>query len=650
MSNYDILFTPFKIGKMEVKNRFVQSPHGTNAANSDGTLNDDKIAFYERRAKGGVGLIIAGCTFISQEWASGCIEGAIEEKYSIPKHSIMVECIHKHGAKAALQLSCGVGRNAFPSRFRNPISASAIPATLDPSITCKAMDKEDIEKMMAQFTNAATNAAKAGYDAIEIHAHAGYLIDQFLSPLWNHRTDEYGGSVANRCRFAVEAIEAVRKGCRPDMAIIFRISLDHHFEGGRTLEESAEILSYLEKNSSVYAFDVDAGSYETIDYIFPPAYLGDACMAYVTETARKATSLPIMNSGNHTPETAVKLIESGNADFVMFARGLIADPDLPKKLREGRREDVRPCIRCNEDCIGRTGAFKMANLSCAVNTEACQERWMKIEKTETPKKVAIIGAGPAGLEAARVATLAGHKVTVFEQESCVGGMVTAARTPSFKGQLKAIIRYYEVQMEKLGIDLRLNTKIAVDDPILDEYDRILVAAGSEPFTPPIPGMDNDIVISVQDAHRHKETIKGKKIVICGGGQSGCDCAIELAEDFGLEPVIIEMAPRLSPDLNMMSYAGLMRKIKDDNIAVMTETRVKEVNDKGVLVVLKDGNEQLVEADTVISAFGLRPLTTYANQLRKRFGWKARVIGDNEKVGRIGTAIRAGYFAGTTLDD
>lgn len=650
MNKYDILFTPFKIGKMEVKNRIVESPHGTNAANSDGTVNDDKIAFYERRAKGGVGLVIVGCTFISQEWASGCIEGSIEEKYSVPKHSIMVETIHKHGAKAAIQLSCGVGRNAFPSRFRNPISASAIPATLDPSIMCKAMDEDDINKMMSQFTNAATNAAKAGYDAIEIHAHAGYLIDQFLSPLWNHRTDKYGGSVENRCRFAVEAIEAVRKGCRPDMAIIFRISLDHHFEGGRTLEESAEILRHLERNSSVDAFDVDAGSYETIDYIFPPAYLGDACMAYVTETARKATSLPILNSGNHTPETAVKLIESGNADFVMFARGLIADPDLPKKLREGRREDVRPCIRCNEDCIGRTGAFKMANLSCAVNTEACQERWMKIEKTSTPMNVAIIGAGPAGLEAARVATLAGHKVTLFEKDSCVGGMVTAARTPSFKGQLKSLIGYYEVQLLKLGIDLRLNTEIKADDPILDDFDRILVAAGSVPFTPPIKGIDGGNVISVQDAHRRKESVKGKRIVICGGGQSGCDCAIELAEDFGLDPVIVEMAPRLSPDLNMMSYAGLMRKIGEKNIKVMTETRVKEINADGVTVILKDGTEEHIPADTVIGAFGLRPLTAYAEALKKRFAWRVRVIGDNEKVGRIGTAVRAGYFAGCTIDD
>lgn len=649
MSEYDVLFTPFKIGQLEIRNRIVMCPMGTNAAYSDGTISENKIDYYARRSQGGVGMIIEGCQFISQELASGCIEGALEEKYSVPRQSVLVEAVHRHGAKICAQLSCGVGRNAFPSRFRAPMSASAIPATLDPSIICKEMDKDDIAKVMEWFTNAAINATKAGFDAIEIHAHAGYLVDQFLSECWNHRTDEYGGSVENRCRFAIEAVQAVKRGIRRDMPVIVRISLDHRFPGGRTLEDSIEILKILEK-AGVDAFDVDAGSYETIDYIFPPAYLGDACMAYVTEAARKAVSVPILNAGNHTPETAARLIESGNADFVMFGRGLIADPDLPRKLREGHREDVRPCIRCNEDCIGRTGAFKMAMLSCAVNTEACQERWMSIPRTETPKKVCIIGAGPAGLEAARTATLSGHKVTVFEAADKVGGMVTAAETPSFKGQLRALMKYYEVQMEKLGVDLRLNIYVSADSPLLDGYDRYIVAVGSEPVTPPIPGLDRENVITVQDAHRHKELVTGKNIVVCGGGQSGCDCALELAIDFGLDPVIVEMADRLSPDLNMMSYTGMINKLHEYNVGIYTGCKVKSVEEDGVHIIDKSGEEKVLPADTVISAFGLKKLSAYAEAVRDRFGWRTRIIGDCDKVGRIGTAVRGGYFAGTTIDD
>ena len=649
MSKYDILFTPFKIGSMEVRNRIVEAPHGTNAANADGTLSDDRISFYSRRAQGGVGLIIEGCTFISQDLASGCIEGSIKENYSIPRQSLLVESVHRHGAKIAIQLSCGVGRNAFPSRFTHPMSASAIPATLDPNIICKAMDSDDIEMVMGGFTRAAANAAKAGFDAIEIHAHAGYLIDQFLSPVWNKRTDEYGGSIENRCRFAVEAVQAVKKGAGSSMPVIFRISLDHRFPGGRTLDESVEILKILEKGG-VDAFDVDAGSYETIEYIFPPAYLGDACMAYVTEAARKAVSVPIMNAGNHTPETAVKLIESGNDDFVMFARGLIADPDLPKKLREGNREDVRPCIRCNEDCIGRTMASKMALLSCAVNTEACQERFMSIPKTASPKKVCIIGAGPAGLEAARTAAISGHKVTVFEASDRIGGLVSAAATPSFKGQLRALIEYYEVQLKKLGVDLRLNTPVEADSDLLNGYDRYIIAAGSEPSMPPIPGLDHSKVISILDAHLNKDSVKGENIVICGGGLSGCDLALELAIDYGKHPKIVEMAPRLAPNLSMMNYAGLNLKLNEYKVESYIKCKVKLIDDKGVHIILEDGSEECLAADTVVNAFGLRKHEQYAHAVRDRFGWRARIIGDCDKIGRIGTAIRDGYFAGTTIDD
>lgn len=275
---------------------------------------------------------------------------------------------------------------------------------------------------------------------------------------------------------------------------------------------------------------------------------------------------------------------------------------------------------------------------------------MGIPKTESPKKVCVIGAGPAGLEAARTATLSGHKVTLFEAADKVGGMVTAAETPSFKGQLKALIKYYEVQMEKLGVDLRLNTFVSADSPELEGYDKYIVAVGSEPFTPPIPGMDRDNVITVQDAHRHKEMIKGDNIVICGGGQSGCDCALELAEDFGKCPAIVEMAPKLSPDLNMMSHAALDRLVKEYKLDIHTSTKVKSVEDDGVHVLDADGNENVLPADTVISAFGLRKLSAYAEAVRARFGWRVRIIGDCDKVGRIGTAVRGGYFAGTTIDD
>lgn len=649
MENYEVLFTPCKIGKLNIKNRIVMCPMGTNAAYADGSIAENRIEYYARRAKGGAGMIILGCQFIRPELASGCMEGTIASNTSLPRLSVLCEKVHQYGAKICAQLSCGVGRNAFPERCQAPISASAIPAALDSSILCHEMTKEEIKEMMDAFTKAAHNAASAGFDAIEIHAHAGYLVDQFLSPVWNKRTDEYGGSLENRTRFAREILEAIRKGAPSDMPVIFRISLDHRFEGGRGLEESLDILKELEK-AGVDAFDVDAGSYETIDYIFPTAYLGDSCMAYTAKRAKEAVSVPILNAGNHTPETAAELIKEGGADFVMVGRGLIADPDFPRKLRDGRRQEIRPCIRCNEDCIGRTAAFRMSMLSCAVNPEACQEQWFQLEKTENPKKVCVIGAGPAGLEAARAAAECGHAVTVYEKESQIGGQLTAAATPVFKGQLRALLEYYRVQLAKLGVSVVLSHEVKAEDPELAEFDRWIVAAGANPFTPPIPGMEGGQVISVLDAHRHKEMVKGSRIVICGGGLSGCDCALELAMEYGKRPVIVEMMNRLAPKMIMMNRASMQRMLQEQKIEVYTGTKVEKVEGKNVHILGENGSRKVLEADTVISAFGMRPDRSLADELEKKYGWKVRSVGDCSRIGRVGLAVRDGYFAGSTLDE
>lgn len=649
MGKYDVLFTPCKIGSLKIKNRIVMCPMGTNAAYADGSIAENRIDYYARRAKGGAGMIILGCQFISPELASGCIEGTIASNTSLPRLSVLCEKVHQYGAKICAQLSCGVGRNAFPERFNAPISSSAIPAALDPSIICHEMTKEEIQKMLDAFTKAAHNTVSAGFDAIEVHAHAGYLVDQFLSPVWNKRTDEYGGSLENRTRFAKEIVEAIRKGAPGNLPILFRISLDHRFEGGRGLEESLAILKELEK-AGVDAFDVDAGSYETIDYIFPTAYLGDACMAYAAKRAKEAISVPVLNAGNHTPETAMELIGEGAADFVMIGRGLIADPDFPRKLRDERREEIRPCIRCNEDCIGRTAAFRMSMLSCAVNPEACQEQWFHLEKTGHPKKVCVIGAGPAGLEAARVAAECGHHVTVYEKAEQIGGQLTAAATPKFKGQLRALIKYYQVQLRKLNVPVILGHEVKAEDAELAGFDRWIVAAGAEPFAPPIPGMDSDHVISVLDAHRHKELVKGKQIVICGGGLSGCDCALELAMEHGRHPIIVEMMDKLAPKMIMMNRASMQRMLTEQKVEVYTGTKVEKIEGGNVHILESNGNRKVLEADTVISAFGMRPKKGLADELEKKFGWKVRSIGDCSQIGRVGLAIRGGYFAGSTLDE
>ncbi|MCM8709590.1 NAD(P)/FAD-dependent oxidoreductase [Clostridium sp. SYSU_GA19001] len=646
-NKFEKLFTPFKIGKMEVKNRIVMSPMGTNSAHIDGTISVDEIDYFEERAKGGVGMIIMGCQFLTAELAQGSMEGVLEKNYVIPRLTDLCEAVQRYGAKIVAQLSCGTGRNAFPNMFGEPpVSASPIPSQFNPDVLCRPLSVEDIKVIMKQFASSASLVKAAGFDAIEIHGHAGYLIDQFMSPIWNKRQDEYGGTLEKRMRFAVEIVQSIRSAVGPDMPILFRISCDHRFNGGRTLEESMAMLKILE-DAGVDAIDIDAGAYETIDYIFPPTYLGDACMNYVCEPARKAVSIPILNTGNYTPETALKAIESGNLDFVMFGRQLIADPDMPNKLMEGRAEDVRPCIRCNEECIGRI-VNRLTKLSCSVNPRACNEVRFTIKDAKSSKNVVVIGGGPAGLEAARVAAIKGHKVTLFEKNNILGGQIAAAATPAFKTQLRKLITWYEVQLNKLNVDIRLNVEVTADTPELAAADNILVGIGASPIIPPIPGIDGANVLDVLTAHMDKSKVKGENIIMMGGGLSGCDSALELAME-GKNVTIVEMMDSLAKDLMFINSISLFNKLNEYGVKQLTGHKVLAITPDGIIAETKDGKEVTIKGDTMVAAFGMKPNTDSAAAIRDRFVLKTRMIGDCTNVGKVGNAIRAGFFAADSIE-
>lgn len=645
--NYETLFTPFKIGKMEVKNRLVMSPMGTNSALANGRKTDNEIDYFIERAKGGVGMIIMGCQPLNEKIAQGSMEGYMDSFTVLPSLTSVCDGVHKYGAKIVCQLTPGTGRNAFPDTLGNPpMSASAIPSVFDPNMMCHALTVEEIQKMMEEFKFAAGVAMDAGYDAIEIHAHAGYLIDQFLSPVWNKRSDEYGGSPEKNTKFAKDIYHAIREVVGPDVPILFRISLDHRFNGGRDLEYSMKILKELEAEG-IDAFDIDAGCYETLDYIFPPAYLGESCMSYVCEPARKAVNVPLINAGTHNPDSALALIESGNADFASFGRGLIADPMMPKKLMKGHPEDVRPCLRCNEYCIGRIWN-KHTKLSCAVNPQAMEEVRFKIEKAQTPLNVVVIGAGPAGMEAARVAALEGHHVTLFEKSNRLGGTMGDICTASFKSNIKKLTKWYQVQLEKLQVNVVLNTTITGEEEILKDCDAIIVGTGAKPFTPNIPGIDNKNVVSIVDAHRNADLIQGENIVICGGGASGLDGAVEIAEEMKKKVTVVEMLPEMGKDVFFINKISLFNKLAENQVTLLTNTKVVAVDATG-LTVEQEGESKHLEADTIISAFGMRPNTTLAETIKAKYHTKTRVVGDCNQLGKIGEAIREGFYAASSLD-
>ena len=644
--DYSILWHPIDINKCRIRNRISMSGMGTFTPTTvDQIETESGMRYYEERAKGGIGLIHTGAYFIDEKTAQGGRTLDFSTDKSIPSGTTLTERVHRWGAKIFAQLSCGTGRNGMPQiGERVPISSSENPSFYNPDMICRALTIDEIEEMMEHWKVAALNAVRMGFDGIQIHAHAGYLMDQFMSEIWNHRTDKYGGSFENRCRFTMETVDAIRSVVGPDFPITYRISLDHRFPGGRTIEESMKILDVLDK-SGIDAFDIDAACYETMDYIFPTRYTGEACMAYVCEEARKHLTKPIINTGNHSMESAVALLESGNADIVQFGRQSIADPQFANKLREGRREDVRPCIVCNEECIGRIFG-RLTQLSCTVNPSVGFESYMEVKPVSKPTNVVVIGGGPGGLEAARCAAERGCSVTLYEKADHLGGTFLTIATGDFKWRMPQLIEWYRVQLEKLGVKVVLSTEVSADDPVLKSADAIFVAIGSKSFMPNIPGIDNKKVIDVVDVHKNGMP-EGKNVVICGGGLSACDTAIEYGAKGGRHISIVEMLPDVGNDVMVVNKISVDRLLKEYNVELLTSTKVVGVTDEGVEVE-HDGAKRIVPADVVVAAFGRARNLELADAIENAYPTKTTIIGDCMKPAKAGPAIREGFYAAMSL--
>lgn len=639
------LFERAKIGSMEVKNRIAMAPMGTRGLKDiDGGYSRRLIDFYAARARGGTGMIMTGAAVVNTRLEGGIAHllPQLTGLQYLDRLCELADAMHHHGSKLVVQLTAGLGRvNFVQDNPIHPISASAVPCFFDPTVTTRALTLSDIGEIVQSFATAAGLAKLAGADAVAIQGYGGYLIDQFQSALWNKRTDEYGGDLNGRMRFSMEIIAATRQAVGADFPIIYKFTPDHYIPGGRTLEEGLEIARRLER-AGVDALHVDGGCYEVWYRVIPSMYEPSGCQIPLAQAVRPAVNIPVIAHGKlGDPELARSVVEEGKADFIALGRALLADPDWAKKAKAGRDQDIRPCISCNEGCL-RTVSY----ISCAVNPQVGMETAYQVKPISQKKSVLVIGGGPGGLEAARVAASRGCDVTLWEQSPHLGGKLRVAAVPEFKRDLKPLMRYLTTQVEKAGVKVESNKAVTPELVRQHQADLVIVATGSKFKLPNLPGVTLEHVMNTVQLFEGAKPV-GQRVVVIGGGLCGCEAAIHLAQQ-GKTVTIVEMMSQLMPESrNTNTMLAVHALLMEHKVASLTNTKLLEVTSAGAIVE-RDGTRQEVAADSVVIATG------YAGDLSLRDALEDQVpevvtVGDCTKARNIMNAIWDGFHAARVIE-
>lgn len=631
------LFTPGKIGGLTVKNRIVKAPQSSGMNNKDGTVSERAIRYYRGQAAGGAGLVIVEYAYVDDIGAKSahCHLG-ISSNEHIPGLAWLAENIKEMGAAAGIQIE-HCGRQKFLGT--QPMCApSAIPwprlwEQHGVQAVPHVLTIEEIQDIVHAFGDSALRAKEAGFELVEIHGAHGYLLTNFFSPHTNHRTDLYGGSLENRMRIYVDIVRDVRKKVGPDFPVTIRLSGTDYEPDGFPIEETIEMAKVLEREG-IDAFHISGGDHHTMIHQTSPMAMSLCHNTWAAEAVKKNVSVPVIASGSITlPKYAEEIISSGKGDFVGLGRPLWADPEWPSKAAADHPEDIRPCIRCNEGCLERTFMHFKA-ITCALNPVISREGELKITPAPIMKKVAVVGAGPAGMEAARVLKLRGHDVTVYEEKE-KGGLMHEASAPEFKADIRPFIEYQITAMEKLGVPVIQKKASSAD---LDGYDAVVCATGSRPILPQIPGVEKPIAVDCLSAINGAKPV-GKKVVVIGGGLVGTETALDLAEN-GHRVTLVEMLPKIMKDVAFTDYLAYTERIEKTDMQILTDTRLEEVLDDGVRVSTRKG-EKVLEADTVILALGFRAEQRLYNELAAG-GKEVYLVGDAVKAGKIFDAIHTAY--------
>lgn len=641
--DYPNLCKPLKIGRLTLRNRMCSAPLGATDVDAQGTPGPRTLGFYEARAKGGAAIVTVSELVVHPETdGSQMLHLSLKTPGQLGAFTYVADAIKRHGALASIELSHSgqyAGTYMVDKKKKGDLHQFGPSDGVRPDgIPVKALTKEQIASIVAAYAEAAGLAKRAGFDMCMVHAGHGWLINQFLSPYFNHRTDEYGGSLENRVRFAREILTAVRAEVGPGFPIELRMSGSELFDGGYDLDEGCRIAHALE--DLVDIIHVSAGSYQFgFSITHPSMFREHGCNVYLAEKIKKHVSVPVATIGGLSdPDQMEEIIASGKADLVVMGRALLADPELPNKVMANEGDDIVRCMRCFV-CMAERPVTQTRR--CALNPRIGRElEGLDIVPAARKRKVLVVGGGIAGMVAARTAALRGHDVTLCEANDTLGGILRTEAALPFKQDMYHLGVTYAHLCEKAGVDIRLNTP--VDAAFADEFgaDACIVAVGSEAMTLPVPVSDDAVVRSIDELYLEGAPV-GEEVVIVGGGLTGCECALLMAGK-GKKVHLVEMRGGLAIDANIRHRPILLAQIEEAGVDVALNACAQAVTADGVTVA-QDGAERLIAGDTVVCAIGQRSRTAAADALRDAAPF-VRIIGDARRPSNITNAVYEGFHA------
>jgi 2,4-dienoyl-CoA reductase-like NADH-dependent reductase (Old Yellow Enzyme family)/thioredoxin reductase len=645
----EYLTKPGRIGKLLIRNRMVMAPMGTSYGSPKGEVTQRLIDYLEARAKGGAGLIVVESTLVNPPEEHGVLfvsQLAIWNYNTIPQWNELTSSVHFWGAKIFVQIThTGAGFLYMGTPGVQPVTTSPmVLGSGEKTVRSREATIEDIQHLVECYGEAALIAKHAGFDGVNIHCTHGYGIAGFQSGHLNKRTDQYGGSFDNRMRFGLEVLKRVKEKVGDDFPLTCRIPVDEFAPEGVHPEESVRIAQkYVE--GGAHGIDLSCGTYGYSRNTIQSRYLRRSFLEPHLEMFKKAIRVPLIVAGSfNDPQAGEKVLREGKADFIAVARGFLADAEYAKKVTEGRLEDIRKCRRCLDGCA-HTHRESYLTTDCSINVEVGAERKYKIAPGQEPKRVLIIGGGPAGMEVARIAALRGYEVTLFEKGDRLGGNMIPGSVPDFKIEDRWFIEWLSAQLKKLKVKVKLNREIRLE--MLQEmrkYDVVIIATGATPIIPDIPGVDK--ALTAVDVLLGKSKV-GKEVIIIGGGSVGCETALYLGEK-GHSVKILEMLDEIALGVDRVNAKPvLMERMAENNVRWLTGMKVVEIVDKGVVCVDTSSEKKLFEGDSVVLAIGLRP----ANELRQALEEmipECYAIGDCVEPRKVFQAIHEGSLIGRRI--